>query len=64
MGEVIRSRLSMVYDAAALADIMKTLIQHPEQIAAMAANIRPVRTLSEHVDDLERIYQRVLQQCD
>jgi glycosyltransferase involved in cell wall biosynthesis len=51
-------------DAAALADIMKTLIQHPEQIAAMAANIRPVRTLSEHVDDLERIYQRVLQQCD
>jgi glycosyltransferase involved in cell wall biosynthesis len=46
--------------ASALADIMKDVIRQPERIAAMAANIQPVRTLAEHVSDLEAAYGRVM----
>ena len=39
---------------------MRDLIASPEKILAMAARIRPVRTLAEHVDELEGIYDLVI----
>jgi glycosyltransferase involved in cell wall biosynthesis len=47
-------------DAASLAAAMSLLVAEPQRVADMAAAIRPVRTLQQHVDDLERLYQRVI----
>jgi glycosyltransferase involved in cell wall biosynthesis len=46
-------------DAAALAAVLRGLVQSPERIRALADEIRPVPTLTEHVDALERLYRRV-----
>jgi len=43
-------------DVAALWQAMRELTEHPQRVAEMAAHIRPVRTLAEHVDDLESLY--------
>ena len=48
-------------DIAALRAAMQELIQDPSKVVEMAANIRPVRTLQEHCDDLEAAYRCVAQ---
>lgn len=47
-------------DPQALAAALQSLIDDPARIAAMAANIGPVRTMQEHVADLERVYQMAM----
>lgn len=47
-------------DASALASAMRALIDRPERITEMAANIRPVRTLAEHVSEVESVYEDVV----
>jgi hypothetical protein len=36
------------------------LLKQPEKIAAMASNIGPVRTIEDHVADLEAVYDRAI----
>lgn len=43
-------------DAERLAGAMRLLAEHPEQIRTLASAIRPVRTLVQHVDDLDALY--------
>jgi hypothetical protein len=38
---------------------MRQLAERPAMIQQLAANIEPVRTLVEHVDDLEAIYDEI-----
>jgi glycosyltransferase involved in cell wall biosynthesis len=47
-------------DVDALARAMQSLIDDPRRIAAMASAIQPVRTLDQHVDNLEQILQSQL----
>ncbi len=47
-------------DPKALASAMRKLIDDPARLEALARNIRPVRTLAQHVDDLESLYRTLL----
>jgi glycosyltransferase involved in cell wall biosynthesis len=62
--EIVRNGIDGIVvppnDAQALSKAMKELAEHPRRIAELAANIRPVRTLAQHVDDIEAFYARVL----
>ena len=64
VGEVVRHGVDGLIvernNVEALAAAMRDLIASPEKILAMAARIRPVRTLAEHVDELEGIYDLVI----
>ncbi len=51
-------------DATALAAAMRHLAANPARIAELAAGIRPVRTLVEHVDELEAIYHGLARSKD
>jgi glycosyltransferase involved in cell wall biosynthesis len=51
-------------NADALARAMRRLVEDPQLILEMAVNIRPVRTLAEHVADLELIYDQILARHD
>jgi len=44
-------------DCDALADAMRQLVAQPSRIGELAASIRPVRTLTQHVDDVEKVYR-------
>jgi glycosyltransferase involved in cell wall biosynthesis len=50
-------------DARALAEAMMALIDNPGRIREMAEAIRPVRTMRDHVDALEGIYVREIEEC-
>ena len=43
-----------------LAKLMRGLIQEPEKVQATKEGIKPVRTIQQHVDDLEAGYAEVL----
>ena len=45
-------------DVDALASLMQSLIDSPEQVAAAREKIKPVRTIDQHVSDLLDIYDR------
>jgi glycosyltransferase involved in cell wall biosynthesis len=49
-----------VGEADSLARLMQRLIQEPEEVRAAQARIKPVRTIEQHVDDLEAGYAEVL----
>jgi glycosyltransferase involved in cell wall biosynthesis len=51
-------------DAEALARAMRRLVDDPQLILRMAGSIRPVRTLVEHIADLELIYDQILARHD
>jgi glycosyltransferase involved in cell wall biosynthesis len=44
----------------AWAQALRTLLHQPERIAAMASNVGPVRTIEDHVADLEAVYDRAI----
>jgi len=44
----------------AWAQALRTLLHQPERITAMASNIGPVRTIEDHVADLEAVYDRAI----
>lgn len=44
----------------AWAQALRTLLHQPERITAMASNIGPVRTIEDHVADLETVYDRAI----
>ncbi|MCA9971037.1 MAG: glycosyltransferase, partial [Anaerolineales bacterium] len=46
-------------DAAALRAILQRLLANPAELAALRAHIRPVRTLAEHLADLDAVYSRL-----
>ena len=46
-------------DVDALASLMQALIDSPQQVTAASENIKPVRTIDEHVSDLLDIYDQV-----
>lgn len=46
-------------DTSALEQAMRDLIGRPDRILKMADQIRPVRTLAEHVSDVEAVYDDV-----
>ncbi len=48
-------------DVGALAARMQALIDDPAQIARAAAEIRPLRTVEEHLEDVEAAYAEVLE---
>ncbi|HEX4792715.1 MAG TPA: glycosyltransferase [Humisphaera sp.] len=48
-------------DVAALSAAMRHLAEHPDRIQQLAAGIGPVRTLADHVDELEGLYESALQ---
>lgn len=54
--EGVDGRLFPAGDALALREILLGFWQEPEQLAALRAGIRPVRTMAEHIDDIEEIY--------
>ncbi len=45
-------------DASSLAEILHTFHQHPEELQRLRQGIQPVRTIEEHVTDIETIYQQ------
>ncbi len=64
LGEKVRDgmdgRFFPVGDAAALFDILQELAGNSAEMERLRAGIGPVRTLSEHVDDIEALYGRVV----
>jgi glycosyltransferase involved in cell wall biosynthesis len=48
-------------DVEALAAAMRHLVDRPERIAQLAANITPVCTLEEHVTKLEAVYRQAME---
>lgn len=47
-------------DRADLARTLESVLREPEQLAALRANVRPVRTMREHVTDIEALYVECL----
>ena len=45
--------------AAAIAEAMQRLLRDPGHIRKMANNIAHVRTIQEHVNDIEKVYERI-----
>lgn len=50
-------------DAQALATILERLHREPALLRQLQSNIRPTRLMSEHLSDVQRIYQEVLQEA-
>jgi glycosyltransferase involved in cell wall biosynthesis len=48
-------------DVGALSTAMRSLAERPEQIEILAANILPVRTLANHVRDVEKVYAAAIE---
>ncbi|HSM58164.1 MAG TPA: glycosyltransferase family 4 protein [Candidatus Sulfomarinibacteraceae bacterium] len=48
-------------DAAALRDVLQRLLDTPQQLRRLQANIRPTRLMDEHVEDVQAIYEALLQ---
>ncbi|MFW5940664.1 MAG: glycosyltransferase family 4 protein [Chloroflexota bacterium] len=44
-------------DAAALRDVLQRLLEDPKELRRLQANIRPTRLMSEHVDDVQMVYE-------
>lgn len=55
----VNGRLLPPGDVDALHTALRALIQHPAQLAALRAGITPVRSMAEHVAEVEAIYRRV-----
>lgn len=49
-----------VGDAAALAHQLRRLIEEPALLSQLKAGIKPVKTVTQEIDELEAIYQRVV----
>jgi glycosyltransferase involved in cell wall biosynthesis len=56
----VDGRLFPCGDAAALAEVIQDVAEHPEQLEAMRRNIQPVLTIEEHVRELELTYQALI----
>ena len=53
-------RLFSAGNSQELAEILRQVIEHPDQLSALRAGIRPPPTLDEHITKLEGIYAGAL----
>ena len=57
--EGVDGELFAVGDAAALRTLLLSFIQHPDHLAQLRQNIQPVFTITEHVAQVEQLYQTI-----
>jgi glycosyltransferase involved in cell wall biosynthesis len=43
-----------------LAEAMRKFIENPDLVAEMSRQIRPVKTIQEYVDEVEKIYDQLI----
>ncbi|HKZ87488.1 MAG TPA: glycosyltransferase family 4 protein [Anaerolineae bacterium] len=60
----ITGRLFITGDSADLARVLRELIEQPQQLAALRANIRPTLTMRQHAQQIVEIYQALLANRD
>jgi glycosyltransferase involved in cell wall biosynthesis len=56
----VNGRLFTAGDAVALRRVLLDLLENPDLLDLWRAGISPVRTIHEHVGEIERLYQSTL----
>ena len=55
----VNGRLVPPDNSAVLRDTLRALIDNPEQLASYRRHIQPVRSIEDHINDLDVVYQSI-----